>query len=658
MLDKVSGTANKITARIDTLFHHAQAGMQKTIGGGAGLIGVGLALRSMLSPAIEMDRALGEVESLGVMDAGLRNLEATALRTAIRYGGSATEIVQASYDIQSAISGLSANELARFTEVSAILAKGTKSDATTITDFMGTMYGIFQNTANRIGKSDWVAQLAGQTATAVQMFKTTGGEMAASFVSLGAEAETHGVAMAEQIAILGTLQATMSGSEAGTKYKAFLNSVGKGQDVLGLKFTDSLGRMLPMVDILQTLQGKFGHIDTVAKSDLLKKAFGTKEAVGLIKLLLQNTDSLGKSIATLGDISGMEKAAEMAATMADPWERLSAAGIATKTVFGRVMQPVLVPLINTLISGGESIIRWTELFPNLTRVVGVAILVILGLIATVSTFALIGGLAQLSLAGFHAVLAIGTGFVAAYGLVIKIASGAMTLFRAVALAGAINMGVLSSSLGLSTVATWGFNTALFANPIVWIIAGVIGLIAALVLLTMHWETVTRAVGDFVTNAIQWFVEKWQWMRGIIENNLFMTGLFTPLLVGVTVIDTLINAFEQLPQWWQRFSAWLATLNPFSAVLSGIDGLIEKINIMPGISIDSSLDISENIAKEKAALQSSAPSLDTARSDNVPIGGLQSIFNNDRGTRVDKVEVHTTGSVDGFQLADELRLAGG
>src|SRR5690606_188378 len=123
----------------------------------------------------------------------------------------------------SAIGGLVNGELAKFTEASNILAKGTKADAGTITAYMGTMYGIFQDQAIKMGKAEWVQMLTGQTAEAVRMFKTSGAEMSSAFTSLGANAQSAGIDMAEQMAVLGTLQATMSGSEAGTKYKSFLN---------------------------------------------------------------------------------------------------------------------------------------------------------------------------------------------------------------------------------------------------------------------------------------------------------------------------------------------------------------------------------------------------------------------------------------------------
>lgn len=158
-----------------------------------------------------------------------------------------------------------------------------------------------------MGKGTWVELVAGQTASAVQMFKTTGAEMSSAFTSVGANATSAGIAMSEQMAILGTLQATMSGSEAGTKYKAFLAGVAKAQDKLNLSFTDSQGQMLPMLDILDKLKGQYGDTLSVAEAADLKKAFGSEEAVSMIKLLMADTDGLASSIETLGNVQGMSK---------------------------------------------------------------------------------------------------------------------------------------------------------------------------------------------------------------------------------------------------------------------------------------------------------------------------------------------------------------
>ena len=324
VIDQVTRPLRGITSQMQTTMDAGRRGMSNMVAGGAGLVASGLAIQSALMPAIEMDRKMGEVASLGVTDDALKQLQNTALEFSAEYGKSATDFVAASYDIQSAIAGLDGNELSQFTKASGVLAAATKADTGTITNYMGTMYGIFKNQANEMGKGEWVEQVAGMTASAVQMFKTTGSEMSSAFTSIGAEATSFGIGMNEQMAILGTLQATMSGSEAGTKYRAFLNGAAKAQEALNLSFTDSHGQMLPMIEILEQLKGRYGDTIDVAESAELAKAFGTKEATGMIKLLMADTDGLAQSIETLGQTQGMGKAEEMASKMTDQWERMEA----------------------------------------------------------------------------------------------------------------------------------------------------------------------------------------------------------------------------------------------------------------------------------------------------------------------------------------------
>lgn len=598
LIDKASGPASKITSRVDEMTSRATAGMAKIAGGAAGLFATGYALKAMLGPAIEMDRAIGEVKSLGVKDDALKMLTKTALKTSIALGTSATDIVRSAYDIQSAIAGLTNNELSAFTAASAVLAKGTKSDNATITNYMGTMYGIFKNTANQMGKAEWVEMLTGQTASAVQMFKTTGAEMAGAFANLGAEANSSGIAMSEQMAVLGTLQATMSGSEAGTKYKAFLAGVGKAQDALGLKFTDSQGKMLPMVNILDTLRTKFGDTLDVAESDALKKAFGSKEASGLIKLLMQDTGGLANSINALGKVKGMDAATKMAQAMVDPWQQVTAVGNAVTTTLGSAIQPVLVPFLQTLISGMSALQDYAGRFPRITRAVGIFILAIMGVVAIVSTFAIVSGIASLAMAGWSGAMIVATGVGKVWRFGVALSQAALFLFRMSLWGSSVAINALKIGFLTSLPAIYAFGAALLANPITWIVLGVVALVAAIALAVVHWDAIKKAIMDF---------------------------------------------------------------GPFKMLAGYIGWIIDLLNKVPGISIGA--DTKPGAGGEAgdsgaAAMRVAAQDGGLNRASIVPPGGLQQSIANNSGTTVEKMEINTTGGVNGYQVADEMAMAGG
>ncbi|VEG97044.1 phage tail length determinator [Aeromonas encheleia] len=399
LVDQVTKPLAGINAQMDKVSKAGRQGWSNMAMGATTVAGGVMAIQGALGPAIEMDRALAEVASLDVQKDVLGALGREALKLSIQYGESATEIVRSSYDIQSAIAGLEGNELPAFTRASTTLAKATKADTATITNYMGTMYGIFEQQAKQMGKANWVENVAGKTALAVQLFKTTGQGMADAFGAIGANATAAGVSMDEQFAVIGQLQATMSGGEAGTKFKSFLAGVGGAQKALGMQFTDSAGNMLPVLTILDKLKMRYGETMSVAEGDELKKAFGSDEAVAMIKLLMTNTKGLATNINALANTHGMGKAEQMAASMTDQWERVTQAWFAIRAAAFGVVLPAINAVVGVFADGANDVLRWTHLFPNLTKVISYAALAFIGLGVVTGAWLLLVGMAQLAVVG-------------------------------------------------------------------------------------------------------------------------------------------------------------------------------------------------------------------------------------------------------------------
>ncbi|HDR1127423.1 TPA: phage tail tape measure protein [Pasteurella multocida] len=391
LVDQVSAPLKGVMKSIDDIGNRGKDAMIKIGAGVGGIVAAGVALQGAIAPAIEMNRAIGEVRSLSVAEESLRKLTDTALEFSSQYGESATEFVRSSYDIQSAIAGLQGDELAEFTKASNLLAKGTKANASTITNYMGTMYGIFEEDAKAIGNANWVQEIAGKTALAVKMFKTSGDGMSAAFTSVGASAKSAKIDIAEQFAVLGTLQATMGGSEAGTKYKAFLAGVGNAQKALNLQFTDSNGNMLDMVSILNKIKGKFGDTLELAESDALKKAFGSDEAVALIKLLLPKVNNLKGSIQDLAKVKGMDDLEKMAQAMTDPWARFSQTLRNIKTAIGTEVLRVIEPIANKIADLGTNFVKWLSTYKNIARWIGYIVGALIGFTGFTAALTLMSG---------------------------------------------------------------------------------------------------------------------------------------------------------------------------------------------------------------------------------------------------------------------------
>lgn len=393
--DQISKPLKAIKGELDRIGNAGKDAMVKIGVGAAGIAATGAALYNALQPAVEMSRALGEVKALGVTADGLDMLKTKALEFSSEYGLAAADFVSSSYDIQSAISGLTAQELASFTESANLIGKATKSSASAMTSYMGTMYGIFEKDALKLGKANWVEKIAGQTTYTANMFKSSGESMSQAFTALGANAQAAGIDVAEQMAILGSLQATMSGSESGTKYKAFLGGVGKAQKALGLTFTDSQGRMLDMVSILQKIKGKYGDVLDVAESDALKKAFGTDEAVSLIKLLLPKTKDLGDSIKEIAAIDGLDDVKRMAKDTTDPFMQLSQIIKNISISIGSQILKKITPFLQKIADMGAGFVKWLETYKNIARWLGYIVGGIIALTAVIPLVLLFVGLFKL-----------------------------------------------------------------------------------------------------------------------------------------------------------------------------------------------------------------------------------------------------------------------
>ncbi|MCS0138673.1 phage tail tape measure protein [Vibrio alginolyticus] len=617
LIDQISKPLGNIQRNLNDVTNTYRQGTHTMMAGAAGMVGAGFALQQALMPAIEMDRALGEVKSLGVADDQLKTLTQTAMKFSVEYGKSATEFVAASYDIKSAMGDMTGDELAGVTRSSAILAAATKADTATITNYMGTMYSVFKDQADRIGKDNWAEQVAGMTAKSVERFKTTGQGMSDAFKGVGALGKTHGVAIQEQMAVLGLLQGSMTGSEAGTRYKAFMNGVVKAQDKLGMSFTDSNGKMLPMFDIMSKLRNQFGDLDSL-EIDQIKQAFGSDEAVLLITDLIGKTNELQSSVKDLNDASNLNTAINMAGAMTDQWERLEQGVFAVRTAFGAALLPSLLPVISSLADGAIEIIEWTEMFPNLTKYIGFAAMAILGAAAAGGAFTLMMG--------------VGKQVMATYMLTMKMFTGVNFL--------------LTKGMAVLRVAMLAVNIAMMANPIGFITGAVVAAIAAVGALIFYWDVLKASLGDttwfqvlegaitLITlpfRAMFEFIKAgWQWvMSGFTDTS------------GFAFIGDMANSIKEV---FSGVFNWIT--QSLAGIWDSVKGLIDWI---PGFGSDD-----EATQVKSKSVQSATP-----RAQIQPGGAAKNIASyQTSSTNYGGVAIYPTYMNSPQDMASEIEMAAG
>lgn len=296
-LSSVTDSVTNSTKRLDDAFGTVQKA-------GAALAGVGTgittACMATVTSTFATQDALGELSSLGVTD--LKAVEDAAKSFSDTWAGATkSDFITAAYDIKSGIASLTDDGVAQFTELAALTGKATKSTTEEMGSLFATGYGIYKGAYEDMSDLEFGEMFSAGISTAVKNYKTAGSEMASAISALGATATNNNISLEEQLAILGQLQTTMSGSEAATKYRAFLNAAASAGEKLGLSFVDANNQLLTTPEILTKLQSKYGDtIDAVEKQQI-KEAFGTDEAVAMIDLLYQDIDGLSGGITSMAE---------------------------------------------------------------------------------------------------------------------------------------------------------------------------------------------------------------------------------------------------------------------------------------------------------------------------------------------------------------------
>ncbi|GAA6428443.1 phage tail tape measure protein [Dielma fastidiosa] len=546
-------------------------------------VGSDIALSSFDSQA-----ALGELSSLGIEN--LDALTASANDFSNQWSGTTTpEFLTAAYDIKSGIASLSDQGVADMTELASLTAKATKATASEMTSLFATGYGIYKNYYDNLSDLEFGEMFSAGISKSVQQFKTTGQGMAQAISSLGGSATTAAVPLEEQLSILGMLQATMSAPEAGTKYKAFIRSAVKGGQELGLSFVDANNQMLPMTDILDLLHSKFGDVMDAAEKMELQKAFGDTESVALIDLLYNKTGDLNSNINAVANsmLQGVDATQQMADainnTNPSKFELLQQKIQNTKETLSAAMMPTVEKFIDKGLKVADSLSNWIANNEQLAGTIMTCVIVLGGLLAVGGTgIAVFGAIGLAGAKSYEGLQLLYKGLKSLPGVISKSSTSLINLGgklltfgknTAITAVGAAKNFVLSlagmAKQAITTAVTampgliasvWSFTAALLANPITWVIVGIIALIAALVLLWNNWDSVSQWISNAWQGACQGVQAGIDWIKsginGIID---WFTGIPDKFAeFGSNIMNSLAGGIKAV------------AMAPFNAVSSVFD----------------------------------------------------------------------------------------
>lgn len=365
MLSPAFSSANTTLAKFDTKIKSIGTSMTK-IGAGSAAMGAAVLapMKSFYNDFTDIAKKEGELESLGIGAKGIETITKEAKKFTNQFARiSAPEFLNAAYDIKSGISSLSDEGVAKMTAMSSMTAQATKATGEDMSKLFALGYGIFGK--DFTGDFDFAEKFSAAISTSVQAFRTDGADLALGLSNIGAAAKGMGISLEEELAIVGVGKSVFnSASEAGTGYRAFLTGVGKAQEKLGLKFVDSKGKMLPMVEILNKIKVKYKDLESVTTKDLLKEAFGSDEATKLISGLIDKTDELTSAQANLSKNmkEGTAVTEEMAKKMNKGYgiELMTNNLVNLTSTIGSKLEPMVSKITTTIGNAAIKVSDWID----------------------------------------------------------------------------------------------------------------------------------------------------------------------------------------------------------------------------------------------------------------------------------------------------------
>ena len=292
-------------------------------------------------------------------------------------------------------------------------------------------------------------------------------DLAQSFKVVGASANAAGLSVESTAGAIEVLSKNnLKGAEAGTSLR---NVLLKMQTELGFDF-----KVTKLSDALKTLTDKQGD------ATYMTKIFGM-ENITAAQFLVKNADAVDEMTKK---VTNTTVATEQAAIMNQTW-------IHKADLFKAKLNDLSIGffqsnagLLNWVSLGGQAAMTITALSP----VFGFMGKGIIGMITAskgIMTVVKVTKLMNMALAAGN--LSTVTGLIARYGMAGRIAAGGIWVKNAALTAWNFITGITMTSLTGLIAKTWAWTAALMANPVTWVVGGVVALVAVLALAWKHFD---------------------------------------------------------------------------------------------------------------------------------------------------------------------------
>jgi len=321
--------------------------------------------------------------------------------------------------------------------------------------------------------------------------------VAASMKNFGAVASGANITMEQSVALVEVMGSkSIFAEEAGTKLRG---SILKLQQA-GIGYASG---QFKINDALDEAKLKFDKLGTSQKKDaFLLKTFGA-ENITTGQILLKNIDNFEKMTKS---VTGTSTATEQM-------------NIKSNTFQNRLKE-IEAAFKNSITATEEQGNQMQALKDIMAFVAENMDTIIASVVIAIKVFAAY----KVVMFSMNAVLSV-------QSALLKSASTAMKT-------SSVAMKSMNNATKIATVVQWAFNASLLANPITWIIVGIVALIAAIAALIIYWEDI-----------VKWVKESDNVFAKIIRTAIL------PLIIAFKIIGAII---DWVSEKWNQFVVYLAT----------------------------------------------------------------------------------------------------
>lgn len=322
--------------------------------------------------------------------------------------------------------------------------------------------------------------------------------------------------------------------------KKLRNALGKDYEKIVMDFTDGKGEFGGFDKFFAQIE-KLKKLDTQSRSKAIEAMFGNDAEVNMvISTLLEKGKAGYEEFAQKleNQASLQQRVNAQLSTLSNIWDAASGTFTNLMAGIGEAIAPYLKIAAEMFGEVAEAILHWVKANPKLTSA-------IMGTAVVITT--LVGATAVLS-----------SVFSFLLFPVVKLGLGMWNL-------GASFVAIIPKILA--------FSAALLSNPLTWIVAGIVAVVAALYLLWKHWDTVKTAI-----------INGWNWVSQAFSNNPILNVLFpiVPLIKGIIAIfQNWGSISDWLSEKWTALktvgeSVWNAISSAVTTVISPITTVVDSV----------------------------------------------------------------------------------